>query len=616
MFPLETVVGTHLGRYEVVRKLATGGMAEIYLARIRGAAGFEKVCVLKRILPSVAQDQRLVAMFFDEARLSATLRHPNIADVFDLGTDRGSYFFAMEFIHGQDARALRLRAHTTKRPIPLEIGHAIVHGVASALAYAHDKIGPEGPLELVHRDISPGNILLSYDGAVKLVDFGIARATSRSTETNSGTLKGKIPYMSPEQCQGQRLDRTQRSVLARDRALRADRRACRPFRGGSEFAIMERIVNRAPRRPSSVVSGYPAELDAIVMKLLSRDRRNRYQSAQELLVDLDAFAAKQRLSMSPLLLAKYLRSMFLGEVVAWERASQHGTSLAQHLADTAAMPVVRPQLDSPAYGVMVVRHGSEPPTASAAPIDITDDDVVHSAEAGAEADAEPTVERRSPLATREEVATVERKLGIVDELLGYPRVARIPSRDFTMDDPTHQARPTHMAIPSGAAGDQTRADLVPPFDEIETYRAEVQDELDADDDLGEVGPARATRRFEVLLSRALASHRAGDHDKAVVAVELALSTDPDEVATPELVQRHDHTISSIFEAFLAERGRHPALARPLEDLACLPIEPQAAFLLSRIDGLQPLEDLLDVSGMPRQVACRHLCQLFLLGILQ
>jgi serine/threonine protein kinase len=601
MFPQDNV-GERLGRYEVVRKLATGGMAEIYLARMRGAAGFEKLCVLKRILPSVAQDERLVSMFLDEARLSATLRHPNIADVFDLGSDRGSYFFAMEFIHGQDARLVRLQAHTVERPIPLDIGIAIVRGVASALAYAHDKVGPDGPLDLVHRDVSPGNVLISYDGAVKLVDFGIARATSRSMETKSGTLKGKIPYMSPEQCQGQRLDR--RSDLFSLGIMFYELTVgCRPFRGNSEFAIMERIVNRPPQPPRMVIAGYPSELEAIVLKLLARDRRGRYQTAHEVLADLDAFTEKHRLAVTQLALAKYMRALFPGEVAAWERAAQDGASLAQHLAETAAQPVVRPHLDSPAYGAMVVRLGSEPRSDTQQSIAVTDDDVVQTSDA---ADPEATVEQRNPLALFE-IAAVERKLGIVDDLLSYPKSARIPSRDFTMDDPTHQAKPTDMMILAGLSGDQTSADLVRPFDPIEDYRAEI---------LEQVHGESATGRFEGLIARAWASHEEGEHEKAVVAVELALSEDPDDAVAPEVLERHSAAITAIFESFLGDRTRQPALARQLEDLACLPIRPQAAFLLSRIDGELALDDLLDISGMPRQDACRHLCQLFLLGILQ
>ncbi len=199
--------GATFGKYEVLRKLAIGGMAEIYLARVRGHAGFEKLVVLKRILPHIAEDPAFVKMFLDEARLAATLQHPNIADVYDVGSEGKFYFFTMEYIHGADARTVRLQAHRKSQPIPLMNALAIVHGTASALAYAHDKRGPDGPLGLVHRDVSSSNILVSFDGAVKLVDFGIARATSRESKTRTGTLKGKIPYMSPEQCQNQPLDR-------------------------------------------------------------------------------------------------------------------------------------------------------------------------------------------------------------------------------------------------------------------------------------------------------------------------------------------------------------------------------------------------------------------------
>src|SRR5262249_24480534 len=152
------------------------------------------------ILPHLGADPQFVQMFLDEARLAATLQHPNIADVYDVGQVEGSYFFTMEFVYGEDARTVRIASRETNAPIPRRHALAIVHGTASGLHYAHEKVGPHGPLGLVHRDVSSSNILISFDGAVKLVDFGIARATSRQAKTRTGTLKGKIPYMSPEQC--------------------------------------------------------------------------------------------------------------------------------------------------------------------------------------------------------------------------------------------------------------------------------------------------------------------------------------------------------------------------------------------------------------------------------
>src|SRR5258706_3488734 len=174
-------------------------MAEIYLAQRTDTPWGEDLVVLKRIRPSIAEDRAQLGMFLDEARLAATLRHPNIAEVLDVGSVDSERFFAMEYIRGQDARAVRVAVEAAHRLIPLEITLAIVAGTAAALEYAHDKTGPDGPLGLVHRDVSPSNILLGYDRSVKLVDFGIARAANRSTKTLTGILKGKGPYMSPGQ---------------------------------------------------------------------------------------------------------------------------------------------------------------------------------------------------------------------------------------------------------------------------------------------------------------------------------------------------------------------------------------------------------------------------------
>ena len=173
----ELTPGEALGKYEILRKLAVGGMAEIYLARIRGNAGFEKVVVLKRILPQVAEDPTFVQMFLEEARLAATLNHPNIAHVYDVGEVDGQHFFTMEFVHGQDVRSIRHEMKKRTEAVPLPISLAIVHGTAAALHYAHERTGPDGKLlGLVHRDVSASNVMVSYDGAIKLLEFGIARA--------------------------------------------------------------------------------------------------------------------------------------------------------------------------------------------------------------------------------------------------------------------------------------------------------------------------------------------------------------------------------------------------------------------------------------------------------
>ncbi|MDQ3338488.1 MAG: protein kinase [Myxococcota bacterium] len=326
--------GTVLGKYEVLRKIATGGMAEIYVARVRGTAGFEKLVVLKRILPNVAQDPTFVQMFLAEARLAATLQHPNIADVYDVGEVEGTYFFAMEFVHGEDARTIRAATRQRNERPPLAVALAIVQGTAAALDYAHEKAGPQGPLGLVHRDVSASNVIVSYEGAVKLVDFGIARATASEHKTRTGTLKGKIPYMSPEQCRGHQLDRRS-DLFSLGTVLYELTVGRRPFRGENDFQMMEQIVHFDVRPPTEIDAEYPKELEAIVLKLLKRDINARYQNADQLLHDLQEFTQAHRLWASPKAIGKYMRSLFAEKIEAWESAERGGVTLAQHVLETS-----------------------------------------------------------------------------------------------------------------------------------------------------------------------------------------------------------------------------------------------------------------------------------------
>ncbi len=340
--------GTRLGgKYELLRKLATGGMAEIYLARTSGAAGFEKLVVIKRILPTVADDPNFVQMFLDEARLAARLRHPNIADVYEVGEDDGAPFFAMEFLHGQDIRAIRFAAHARKEALPLSISLAIVYGTASALDYAHELPGPDGaPLHLVHRDVSASNVLVSYEGAVKLIDFGIARASSRRHQTQVGTLKGKIPYMSPEQCRGERLDRRS-DLFSLGVVMYELTTGRRPFVGESDFSIMDQIVHHAAPPPSQLVRGYPPELEAIVMRLLARRPDERYPSAEALLHDLDPYIGQHRLYVSAKSMSKYMRTLFADRLAGFEDADLDEGTLAQRLLATITAESQNSQLLTP-----------------------------------------------------------------------------------------------------------------------------------------------------------------------------------------------------------------------------------------------------------------------------
>ncbi len=290
-------------------------MAAIYLAKVRGTAGFEKTVVLKCILPNLANDSSLVESFLDEARLAATLRHSNIADVFDVGAEAKRYYFAMEYVHGENARTVRLEAKHKNKPIPLDVALAITLGTTAALGYAHDKSGPEGPLDLIHRDISPSNILVSFEGAIKLVDFGIARASTRSSRTRTGMRKGKVPYMSPEQCKGQKLDR-RTDLFSLGTVLYELTTGQRPFLGHSDFEVMDAIVQCKPQPPSTLRPNYPRELEEIVMRLLADSPPARYQTATQLLEDLEQYKARNGLLASAQTVARYMNDLFQSELEA------------------------------------------------------------------------------------------------------------------------------------------------------------------------------------------------------------------------------------------------------------------------------------------------------------
>ncbi|MBK7196647.1 MAG: serine/threonine protein kinase [Myxococcales bacterium] len=287
--------------------LASGGMAELYFARVVGLAGFERHVVLKRIVAHHARDPEFVAMFLDEARLAAQLHHPNIAQVFDIGRMVDSYFFTMEYIHGESARALFRRCVAQQRTMPLHLVLTVVAGAAAGLHYAHEKRSPdEVPLAIVHRDVSPSNVMIGFDGAVKVVDFGIARAVTRSVETRSGVVRGKLGYMAPEQC-GASLRPPVRRVRVGHHAVRAgdDDAAVRGRERAHGIIEASRARHRAPARGARV----PAALDAIVAAQLARCREDRYPTAAER-SSIWSSSPRRSGAPSPLALGAFMRDVF------------------------------------------------------------------------------------------------------------------------------------------------------------------------------------------------------------------------------------------------------------------------------------------------------------------
>ncbi len=308
--PYELPPGSTLDRYRIIRRLAVGGMAEIYLACATGLEGFEKRVVLKRILPQFAARPEFVGMFLDEARLAATLHHPNIAQVYDIGSDGESYYFTMEYVEGRDVRHIRKRAFARDEDVPLDHAVSIAMGIAAGLHHAHEKRSTDGtPLGIVHRDVSPANVIVTYDGTVKLIDFGIAKASRRQTQTRTGILKGKACSMSPEQCLGEPLDRRS-DIFSLGILLYELSTATRLFPGDSEYETMKMIVNGKIEAPSRRRPEYPDKLEHILLRALERDPADRYQSAQELFLDLDVFARDERMAVSPYSLAAYVEHLF------------------------------------------------------------------------------------------------------------------------------------------------------------------------------------------------------------------------------------------------------------------------------------------------------------------
>jgi serine/threonine protein kinase len=264
-----------LGKYELLHRIGSGGMAELFLARTTSLGGFEKFVALKRVLQRHQGNHELVELLLGEARLAATLQHPNIVQVYDVDEDNGTYFFAMEYVQGKDVREIIRAAARLGKWLPLEHIVNLIIGAAAGLHHAHEQRTADGrPLEIVHRDVSPANILISYDGTPKIVDFGIAKAAT-VREGNEETLKGKIPYMSPEQCRGEPLDRRS-DVFSLGIVFWELSLGKRLFTGLKGQELVEHIAHSRAPAPSSIRPDFPPDLERIIMRALEPSRDRRY----------------------------------------------------------------------------------------------------------------------------------------------------------------------------------------------------------------------------------------------------------------------------------------------------------------------------------------------------
>jgi serine/threonine-protein kinase len=364
------------GNYQLVKKLAMGGMAQIYLARRKGADASSELVVVKRILPHLAENLEFVRMFLDEARIAARLAHPNIVQIHDLGAQDDSFFLAMEYIHGEDVRRMCKRANLRGRPLPVPLACRIIIDACAGLDYAHKKTDPSGkPLDIVHRDVSPQNILVSFDGAVKVVDFGIAKAADQATVTRSGVLKGKYSYMSPEQAAGQRVD-CRSDVFALGVVLYEMVTNTRLFKRPTDMQTLSAVAECQVTPPSQVSPRVPPELDAIVMKALARDPATRYSEALQLQVALEEWLSTHQQAATTADLSAFVRELYAERIAREARA---GTVVVEEEPPVTGQ---RTALEGPrrsgavpslsSRDVTRADRGEVSPAPSAEPVEMTD----------------------------------------------------------------------------------------------------------------------------------------------------------------------------------------------------------------------------------------------------
>jgi serine/threonine protein kinase len=279
--------GQVLGRYELLMPVARGGMASVWAARLKGTRGFQKLVAIKTMLPGLVDDPSFERMFLDEASLASQVRHPHVIEIMDLGEQDRILYLVMEWVSGE-ALSIIMKYAATRGGIPLPIAVHIATQTCRGLHAAHELRDSDGVLVgLVHRDVSPQNVLVTYDGVVKVVDFGVAKATARlDTQTEAGQLKGKIAYMSPEQLRGEKIDR-RTDVFAMGILLYMMTTGKHPFRGDDQAQTIARISSDEPAiLPSVLVPGYPVGLEACVMQALAKDSAKRYPSANDMLLGL------------------------------------------------------------------------------------------------------------------------------------------------------------------------------------------------------------------------------------------------------------------------------------------------------------------------------------------
>ena len=326
------------GRYYLVDKIAVGGMAEVFKARRFSDGGFQMLLVIKRILQQFSENDEFVQMFVDEAKISVQLQHPNIVQIYDFGKLRDNYFIAMECVEGKDLKGILRGLARRRKLMPQEYAVYIAHEICKGLFYAHTKTDMDGkPLAIVHRDISPSNILISYGGDIKIADFGIAKAQTSAYTTKDGVLKGKFEYMSPEQASGQAVtalsDQFSVGILLHE--MLTGRRL---FKTDSDIKTLEKIKAVDIQPPSARNPRVPPQLDAIVMRALSRDPKDRFRDCKELQTALAEHLYPATPSMTADSLGAFMKELFREDIQDERSRLQTGTRIATNLHEQSLVP--------------------------------------------------------------------------------------------------------------------------------------------------------------------------------------------------------------------------------------------------------------------------------------
>jgi eukaryotic-like serine/threonine-protein kinase len=295
-------------RYHVLSKIAQGGMAEIFVALQKGEQGFQKPVVLKRILPSLARDSAFVRMLVDEAHIASTLNHSNLVQVLDLGKAGDQYFLVLEFVDGWSLEQIRRRALQAKVKFPVPLALYIVSALCRGLAYVHTRERNGKPLGIIHRDVTPQNVMISQHGEVKLADFGIAKAVGKSERSATGVIKGKFAYMSPEQSQAKTLD-ARSDLFSVGTVLYLLTTGKKPFDGPTDTDVIMQVRRAKPAKPSTVVKDMHADVERIINRALRADPSKRWQSAEQMADKIDAVLVKLGQPSGPAPLKRWLETL-------------------------------------------------------------------------------------------------------------------------------------------------------------------------------------------------------------------------------------------------------------------------------------------------------------------